>query len=358
MAETLVQPKETNLSGLKQRPVINVCHFVLDWDSTLTTSDTLATLAKIGYDAHVRRSSPEKFATLKPWSYFVNAYIVDYKKHQAEYLPRKEDRRTVAEESAWLASLQDVELNSWQRVTDAGIFSALEKGDIENGVEMAFRDRGVKMRQGWESFFNFEDGPYIRSLTEQNSGSGRPDWKFDTTILSVNWSAAFIECCLNTALREKSSHLASTWSLFTNELSDVIKYCPSKTEPELWRPIRTSADKLRVLVDRPWQPQEPKAVYHDGISNTDIAANKTIYLGDSLTDFDCLIAADIGICVRDSPMSTTQTELLDAMQRVGVEVHSIYSVESLPNPKTMGSGPVVWWTDNLGAIPGFILASL
>ena len=263
------------MNGTRKHPAMNVCHLVMDWDSTLTTSDTLSTLAKIGYDAHARRSSQEVLAGLQPWSCFVDAYLADYTKHQDEYLPTKEDRMTIAEESTWLASLKQVELNSWQRVNDAGIFSAIEKGDIERGVEDAFRDGRVKMRSGWESFLSIADGFYPGSLNWQGSIRDRPEWEFDTAIISVNWSAKFIESCLTNALLGKCELPLHKLSLFTNELSELIEYRQSPVGLDSYRPVRTSADKLRVLagytmgVSRS-EPSQRSSSTISGIGNNNI----------------------------------------------------------------------------------------
>jgi hypothetical protein len=43
-----------------------------------------------------------------------------------------------------------------------------------------------------------------------------------------------------------------------------------------------------------------------------------IYIGDSWTDFECLLAADLGICIRDEPMTEAQRKLEDSFRRVGI----------------------------------------
>ena len=43
-----------------------------------------------------------------------------------------------------------------------------------------------------------------------------------------------------------------------------------------------------------------------------------VYIGDSWTDFECLLAADLGICTHDDPPTSTQRKLMDSFQRVGV----------------------------------------
>jgi thiamine phosphate phosphatase / amino-HMP aminohydrolase len=45
-----------------------------------------------------------------------------------------------------------------------------------------------------------------------------------------------------------------------------------------------------------------------------------LYVGDSSTDFDCLIVAELGICVRDEPIAMHQMELKETLERVGIEV--------------------------------------
>lgn len=44
-----------------------------------------------------------------------------------------------------------------------------------------------------------------------------------------------------------------------------------------------------------------------------------IYIGDSVTDLECLVAADVGVCIRDGVLTEEQEALREVLVRVGVE---------------------------------------
>ncbi|KAI1376217.1 hypothetical protein F4677DRAFT_419239 [Hypoxylon crocopeplum] len=116
------------------------------------------------------------------------------------------------------------------------------------------------------------------------------------SIVSVNWSRTFIRACLQTALEETptSKNVAQSIPIFANEI------CLGNEET---CGIHTSADKLASF---------------QNICGTDNSL--TIYVGDTSTDFDFLVTADVGICVRDEPIGSGQAELKETLERVGIEV--------------------------------------
>ena len=67
--------------------------------------------------------------------------------------------------------------------------------------------------------------------------------------------------------------------------------------------IVSSSDKLRRLED----------------IRQNAKGNPIVYVGDSWTDIECLLAADLGICIRDEPMGSSQRQLAEALERLGVE---------------------------------------
>lgn len=83
-----------------------------------------------------------------------------------------------------------------------------------------------------------------------------------------------------------------------------------------------------------------------------------VYVGDSMTDLGCLLAADVGICVRDVPedhMSNEQRQLKQTLERL--EIHcSTMDLMRLAEPRNMirrGSSIVdsrLLWTGDLGEI--------
>ena len=81
--------------------------------------------------------------------------------------------------------------------------------------------------------------------------------------------------------------------------------------------IRTSADKLANM------PESCRSKLDPPRSEGGDDGYAVIYVGDSATDLEALLAADVGICVRDDPMGGSQRELAETLRRIGVQVVSI-----------------------------------
>ncbi|KIW33420.1 uncharacterized protein PV07_00272 [Cladophialophora immunda] len=299
---------------------------VLDWDGTLTKRDTLHVVAAIGYQRNRHRD-------LMPWDQIVQAYMSDYRRHRDAYHPARPDRRTRAQESAWLASLKDVELRSVHRVQGAGIFADVTEQEICRAAEDAVRNSEVQLRDGWED---------IVSLARHSRDDGAAP--SPVSIISVNWSAAFIRACLSSALGDAAPAKGTIDAIPI--LANRLACEPSGGVPGP-AGIRTSADKLDAL-----------NALRDG-GDCDV-----LYVGDSPTDFDCLVAADVGVCVRDDPMGSGQAELKESLERVGVEVSRLdwdgwaeYQREVLRGQRGQTKAniirPVVWWVADLREVAAF-----
>lgn len=84
-------PQRAQHIQYRQRSTMN---WFLDWDGTMTTSDTLSIVASIGYQKNRSQSFPS-------WSHFAEAYMSDYRMHAARN--QAEDRSGISLEqfSAW-----------------------------------------------------------------------------------------------------------------------------------------------------------------------------------------------------------------------------------------------------------------
>ncbi|KIW90970.1 uncharacterized protein Z519_08753 [Cladophialophora bantiana CBS 173.52] len=314
------------------RREMNRVRVVLDWDGTLTERDTLHNVAAIGYRRNRHRD-------LVPWDQIVQAYLSDYAEHEAAYRPVKKDRGEITQESAWLASLREVEMRSVTRVRDAGIFADVTEQDIRVGAEDSVRRNEIQLRDGWDE---------VLSLAHHHPGDEVGDHHSSlVSIISVNWSAAFIRACLSAALGDVPSAMKSA----ADSLPILSNRLPCETPGDVSEPvsIRTSADKLAAF-----QNLRGKEDEEDG---------PVFYVGDSATDFDCLLAADVGICVRDEPMGSGQAALKESLERVGVEVLKLdlhTSTRDLKGVAGRGGGQwvksskrVVWWVSNLREVASF-----
>lgn len=258
----------------KDQPI----HWILDWDGTITKKDTL--------DALVSISAAEKpdFPTVDHWKSVSQAYMDDYTATMKKLVPTGALPTTIVEEKQLLAKLKEVEQRSLDRVHSSAIFTNLTRRGIELGASRVVESGQVQLRTGFPSFFK-----HIQS---------REGDAF--AILSVNWSCHFIHSSLATSNISVASN-----AILSNELDGISAGVPSSGrivaaasgEPD---PIVSSGDKLQIF-EQIKEANEPK-----------------VYIGDSWTDIECLLGADLGICIRDGPMGSSQKTLADALTRLGV----------------------------------------
>jgi thiamine phosphate phosphatase / amino-HMP aminohydrolase len=298
---------------------------VIDWDCTLTKEDTLLVLASIGYDAHSSISPPPKL-----WSWVVESYLQDYKVHKDSYVPKLEQRKSIEQESSWLASLQPIERRSFERFKKLDLFGGVSEERMFAESSKAVRDQKVILRHGWEALF-------MLAVDEPNA----VDVALSLSILSVSWSSTFILGCLIEGAKKLHStdqedilQIVKGIRIYSNELLSI------ESDRRQSR-IHTSSDKLQTLQE----------VAEKGRS--------LVYVGDSVTDFDALLLADVGICIRDVNMTKGQTELDSTFRRVGVDVKHLSEVETVESAYKLKatSQQIVWWTTSLSEIASFLVSS-
>ena len=149
-------------------------HVFLDFDGTLTTEDTTEKLVRLGY-RHNRQHSTD----VREWEEIVAAYAEDMEHHAVTYEPHAKQRRSIEEECAFLASLNEVEQRSVRRVETAGIFKCLTVEEIDKYALEEVQSGGVLLREGWDT---------LLALVHRGGGS--------IGLISANWSAVWIRQCL------------------------------------------------------------------------------------------------------------------------------------------------------------------
>ncbi|KAI9704378.1 MAG: hypothetical protein M1836_007241 [Candelina mexicana] len=315
-------------------------HLFLDWDGTLTKQDTLAVVARIGYNNHQRNASPDS-PQLLSWEQITESYMQDMQAHQKRYRPEAQERRSVADELAYLASLEDVERASVQRVEGARIFQGVTKAAIDSAAQEAVREGAVKLRLGWTDL--------VDKVRRRNGYMA---------IVSVNWSGEFIKRCMYWANNEhgtdhKHTQCMSDIKVCANEISGIgsdhgapgrLSKGFSEINYEGTSGILTSEDKLRVL-------ERLINEVNAGERREQLQGSTILYIGDSATDLACLCSdtIDVGICIRDEPMGAGQRGLAKILDRVGVKVRSIDEFEKKDRDPTPGTKEL-WWARDLDHI--------
>jgi hypothetical protein len=298
-------------------------HLLLDWDGTLTRKDTLSLVGSIAYHAN-----PDK--TLPPWSDFVNGWMNDYTAHVNHYEPITSARTTLDQERQWLASLAPIESKSVRRVESSGIFKHVKASHVDHIAASSIKSGDLQLRGHWDSLFH--------SLLCSSSNK--------ISILSVNWSARFIRRSLLSASSDLTSPenkalspYIQTMDIDANEISNLehMDGSDGRLSKDSSTGIRTSGDKLLRL------PPRCQQILDKSVSMREPAGHEeaiVVYIGDSATDLEALLAADVGICIRDDPMGSSQQELSDTLQRIGVDIRHVGEGIDMEQE----TNNVVYWT--------------
>lgn len=296
-------------------------NLILDWDGTITAKDTMFAYGKVADIRDVRLNREQNGSRM--FEGFGKAWMDDYSTHEQAYSPKAHERTEIAQESAWLRSLSSVESSSTERVEKSQFFAGVTHSDVSIAAKELLRNGAVTLRSGWQDLFlRAQDGSSPRMIS-------------NISILSVNWSESFIRASLKaaaTASVPNSSLLPALdyLAIAANEISDLHE--PGGSSGRLTDAthaiIRTSFDKLENFPSR----QE----------------YLNIYVGDSATDFDCLLAADLGICIRDDPMSSSAKTLAETMSRVG---HVVQHIDIMKTWQQLdGSKSNVFWAHDINEI--------
>ncbi|KAG9950791.1 hypothetical protein KCU85_g3287, partial [Aureobasidium melanogenum] len=304
-----------------RRPI----HLILDWDGTLTRKDTLSLVGSIAYHANSSRSLP-------PWSDFVNGYMNDYTEHTSRYEPSSSARTTFDQERQWLASLTPIENKSVQRVESSRIFKGVKASHVDQIAASSIENSDLQLRNDWYSLF--------QTLLDNPTNK--------ISILSVNWSERFIRQSLLAASSKLTSPASealhsyvTNMDIKANEISDLesAEESDGRLSKDSSAGIRTSADKLSHLPLRCQRHVEMCAPKRGLEEQQD---DLVVYIGDSATDLEALLAADVGICIRDDPMGSSQRELAETLHRIGVDVRRID--EDIDSKRAANGQMVVYWT--------------
>lgn len=302
-------------------------NLILDWDGTITTKDTMFAYGKIADIRDVRLG--KKPTGTESFGAFGQAWMDDYAAHEAAYTPKAGDRSQPAQESAWLKSLSAVEGKSAKRVEDSSFFAGVTRLDVVNAARELLADGKFALRAGWKDAF-------IKARLD-SIGDGDQTSHFDISILSVNWSEAFIRASLIEAAGNLRSSNESNLKDFIEALPVAANEVSGLDNPDgsagiLTDPshaiIRTSFDKVQNLKTQ--------------------QGSYNVYVGDSTTDFDCLINADVGICIRDEPMGSSARALAETLSRLGYNVRHVSELARWQELNTQGS--ILLWARDFNEI--------
>lgn len=271
-----------------QRPV----HLVLDFDATLTVRDTIILLREIPLQRN-RRLGREAF-TVPEWSTLEQAYMEDYNRHKKAEADLDNGREKHAgslldrakDYSEMLARRRALEERSMQRLVGWDFFRGVTRADVASAANAVVGDGRLEMRAGWSQMLEM----FLPS-SGQHSAADNPR----VSIISLNWSRTFIRQSLLSALEAEQRNNPHLARFIREDLTVAACEVAGLDEPDgssgqIHTDVLSNIDKLRYL---------PPASQRFDIRHTgrqrDSEAPYLVYVGDSSTDFDCLMAADTGI---------------------------------------------------------------
>ncbi|KAF8424531.1 hypothetical protein EV426DRAFT_665148 [Tirmania nivea] len=295
-------------------------NLLFDFDSTLTTSDTLSTLALLPLS---------KSATPQKWSYFVNAYLEEAQANLPPP-PRPRDGRgftTVRQEMEYLESYLQVERGSVERIEGERYFAGLEEGVVKEwGRRMGREQKEVRLREGWWEVCGW--------LWRQKRKMEERKVKVKVGVISVNWSKEWIrgvleggwegwkethgrdEMVVDGLVGVEGGRGLGELEIYANEFIvdpetrvTTGEFSRRKEGRGLW----TAGDKVEVFdeVLALWGAERDGDGEEKGTGEGETV---TVYVGDSGTDLGCLLRANVGVVVG------ANRELGEKLGRLGVRV--------------------------------------
>ncbi|KAL8638738.1 MAG: hypothetical protein Q9228_004137 [Teloschistes exilis] len=338
-------------------------HLLLDFDSTLTHASTLPLIYNIGFthqhsSHHISRayasSSHPLFCSPSPptysWSHISALYTHSYVHHTHAYLPPAPLRKTLEQETAWLESLRDVERESYERVEGSGVFKSVRAKDMLQGAEAAVKCGQLRMRDGWTR---------VMGMARRRGGEGRGG---KVGVVSVGWSGEFIRGCLRAALVEllEASESGERRQEVESEvdIEDIVIRANEILGGEEGKMSRYFEENERGGKGGIWTARDKRRVMEMLLrreqGRADRDGSMAVYVGDSPTDLECLLAADVGICMREEgEMSGEQRALEETLQRIGTECQWIGDMKPTDlgaRSTDLGNIKQLWWTTNFDQI--------
>ncbi|KAI2636915.1 HAD-like domain-containing protein [Hypomontagnella submonticulosa] len=274
----------------------------LDFDGTITAKDTVGELANFA----LRVRADEGVDLQAEWDAVVSAYVEDHSAHVDGYHLPPHARRLPDQEVEFLRHMKTVETRSLGRINDCRLFRGISAAAFRKAGRDLVEKGTVKLRPGF--------GRFVDEMIERG-------WR--VYILSVNWSAAFIEgaCGERPGVTVIANEVCGDGSIAGPAVLNSVRGNGAAAEP---RNLTNSRDKLDAM----------EAMRHaDGL-----AAKPVVYFGDSTTDLECLLAADLGFIVADRDEST----LVKTLRRIGKEV---------PHVRDQSATSTLAWVSNYDDIP-------
>lgn len=253
-------------------------HVFLDFDGTVTKADTITALAQFALDTQSSRGSDLSSA----WDRVVEAYLAGCKAYAEGHHTPASLRTEVEQEVEFLRQMKASEMASLERIRECQVFRGISADEFRQAGRDLVGRGVITLRDGFHE--------YVRRRADE----GCKVW-----VLSVNWSTAFIEgACHPSVVSVIANNVSSEGSIVGPELFLSPRSADHGT-------LTNSVDKLNAM---------RAALLGEGEGPT-----RTVYMGDSVTDMECLLAADEGVVMSDK----NDSALLETLRRIGNQVEHV-----------------------------------
>lgn len=247
----------TQLKQFNSLPQVMPRNIIFDFDGTITTKDTISTLAKFGIRFQKERGNDVNAA----WDEILERYGEDYANHVETYRPVEAERKTIEQEIAYYRSLRDVETRSFKRVSTSGLFHGISRE--------AWKDAGGEMVETGEVIVRNGFREFILKLREKETRCG---------VVSVNFSRFFIEGVLEASVGDRA--VVGEIEVVANiSDEDGVLSGPKRRGSQVMATSDAKLSLMRALLGA-WEKDRG-------------SRGKTVYVGDSGTDLECLLADEV-----------------------------------------------------------------
>ncbi|KAB5581103.1 hypothetical protein GE09DRAFT_1256385 [Coniochaeta sp. 2T2.1] len=284
------------MSRQEDKPALGYYHFFIDFDGTITEKDTIDLLGKRAI-GRPERNQGEAWENHTKWYYeqterYDREHPVDLKsgqRHPRPPLTGNQDLMLRDKVIEHINGRERLEREGLDIVNGLKFFDGLTEDQLYEEARKLTLNRTIVVRKDFSRF--------IKALRVQKAGF---------TILSVNWSDMWIKGCL-------SPHYLQL-DVISNRIEDGKVKGPgpkSLIGEHSDQPLLTGAHKLIAMESaRQKLLQKEKAM-------------RVVYIGDSKTDLQCMLASDLAVIMVDNDPHTNPNTLVKLVTLLGHQVRHV-----------------------------------
>jgi 2-hydroxy-3-keto-5-methylthiopentenyl-1-phosphate phosphatase len=236
-------------------PKYPIDKLITDFDETISERDTISTLVHTAADNRAH----EKDEFLAAWQEMVQWFLTRYHRVCDAW---QDHRHSLVD---YLKSFEELETASIQRV--------IAKGFLEGLTQERLRTVGRTV---------IKKAEVDRVLSAMRADS------IEVEILSANWSEALIE--------------GATEGLCDQIITNSLTYdVAGRSTGNIHLHVVSARDKLRKFRSRKKNPPNPDEIGDEGVT-------RTLYIGDSISDFLAILDADLGVLIGQNPTAMQTIE--------------------------------------------------